>query len=225
LKYVDPSGHQAEDFDEWYEETIAQIEGYNEGAAGSIDWVLLHQAGVIFETDGERMWTISDMQAIFDGVKAMVDEFGGTHRFRNKVGQTTTFRRVSGIRQDQLELGWTPAEYLDEDGSIQVYDAAVYRPSLCNGKYVSTGKSALGWDNVIHELAHKWDYNHNLGLSTVLETTTGGKTDAMGYHPGGDPPPGARNRREDFAISVHTYLVGSDLENERLAYVTNLFSP
>jgi hypothetical protein len=95
-----------------------------------------------------------------------------------------------------------------------------------------------GWDDwtVVHELAHSWDANNNWEFSKGLQKDTGGKTNWFqgikvrlglsgcldfqssgcnnaGYYYGDIPAKGSDknfNRKEDFAESVATYVLGQD---------------
>jgi RHS repeat-associated protein len=181
---------------------------------------LLYVAGIRFASSSERRWTMEEMQAIYDGVKAMVDAFGGVGAFRQAVGNTTWFERVAGYKEDHWMIGVPPAPRLAElsesSGRILVYDVRVDMPIICGlgSVRVNPGTSRIDYATVVHELAHKWDYNNGWALSEGHESAVEGK--GIGG-----------NSRERFAHAIEYYVTGQQdkLAPGSLKYISELSPP
>ena len=220
LKYTDPSGHQEQSFDEWYAQTTQQIEDYDDEAAKSIDWELLYRLGITFEIDG-RMWRMTEIQAVYQGVGDMVSCLGGEDAFHSEIGPVV-FRRIAGAPDRK-----PTATFKDFGDSCEIWVWDLDEPKT------------LQPHHLFHELVHQWDYNYNYLLSADFEFHTGGYTDPRNhmYYPGEDRESLWRIfgedsltcREEDLAYSMTAVYYGRaahDLRDafgqRRVAYVQAL---
>jgi hypothetical protein len=204
LRYIDPTGHikegeEAADAAEILEQLLLY------GVEILVDWGYNDSAWC------EGLWTIEALNSVVEGVQAMAEALGGAEAFKQTYKKGLTF-----VRAHNSQYGARRAETDPKGRSIWIFDAAF-----------ATGNGYRGvTSDVIHELAHAWDFQNGKKLSKGLEEAVGGQTTFThvpwihrllffyGYKkevytaPGREFHPAVVNRREDWAYSVEAMVYG-----------------
>ncbi|MBV6396865.1 MAG: hypothetical protein HFACDABA_02467 [Anaerolineales bacterium] len=144
---------------------------------------------------------------LFNGVVKLAGSMGGALKFKENLGPV----EVTGVHALKTSKG-------------KIVNG------LAGDGWVKLNLDSFSEWTVVHEFAHAWDIHQGYNLSKRFEQATGGYTwkagrhyvecesgiqgpgcNAAGYFYGGVPAKGADygfNRKEDFAESVATYVLG-----------------
>jgi hypothetical protein len=198
LKYVDPSGHIAENEAEGANNILEELQRDYDVHIEK-DWRYIEFEGKLVWTGG--VWSLEELETVLLGVKDLAQKMSDAHG--GTMDAATSFRQTIGavtIRKGLID---------DPDYLITYLVYGFYPAGLTNpvNNVVSLYRG-FSERSVVHELGHVWDNKHLGMLSGILARYTTGEVRPTDY--------ADSTFREQWAETVECWVYGIPARDQQV---------